>query len=204
MKIIRFVAEIVNKTWPLLVATLLLVVARHYLLGYVFPGDDKPFNYRFLIDSQRIPYVACGALLVAFPVITLWLGEHSGSGDRQREIIGLVSFITLMLTTVLSCFSYLALSFSDFGHYDEARLNEQAYYLDSIWKEGGGDASASLFALFECDNSGVMCQMVFSKLYHPNEEEFEAMTGQLVVDEALDSITVHIESEDVYIHLQKR
>ncbi len=204
MKFIRFVAEIINKTWPLLVATLLLVVARHYLLGYVFPGDDRPFNYRFLIDSQRIPLVGCGALLVAFPVITLWLGEHSGSGDRQREIIGLVSFIILILTTVLSCFSYFALSFSDFGHYDEARLNERVYYLDSIWKEGVGDASASLFALFECDNSGVTCRMVFSKYYHPSEDEFEAMTGQLVVDDVLDKIMVQIDGENVYTHLQKR
>lgn len=204
MRIAKFILGLLIGIWPLPIVVLLLLVARYYEDGYLFPAEGQIFNYRFLVDSQRIPVQLAFCLLpMAFMILAGWIFWRVTRKDWWSGIIGLVSFAFLFPAIGSACFSSLGLMFADFDHYDRAELDEHVFYLDSIWKVGVGHDSRALFALFECDDSGVMCRMVFSKLYYPDEEEFEAMTGQLIVDEVLDKITVQIDGIAVYGYYPK-
>ena len=198
---IRFILFTLLKFTPLLVPLIMFLVVQRYHLGYIFPANDEIVDYWFLRQARDIPVLLALCLIpLTLALMGIWIAWRIIKSDNLSGTVGIITSLALLLTNFLACISTFGIALSSFEHFDRVQAGDHVYYLDSIWKIGVGHDSRALFAMFECDREGVMCKIVYSKLFHPTEEEYEAMQAELIVSPDGSSVLMRVDGINVYTH----
>ena len=196
--------------WPLWVAAASFVVAKSLEWAFLFPEPGQIVNYWFMVHSRTLILLFALCILpLAIISSFIWVFARTAQNKYLTShpfisfLGGMIGVGVFIYANGLMCIQTFALSNKDFGHFQSARLGQHVYYVDSIWREGVWQQYLAYFVLFECDESGNICQNIHENVYQPDAKTYAQMTTSLQADSSAHAITLQVNGETVYVHRVK-
>jgi hypothetical protein len=158
---------------------------------------NEPAKYRTVFYYAKQATLLLGFLVIPSSLfvvlLRLWRSLRNTTLPKQNLSLILAAFV-LITANLTACGAIFPLLVSSSTQIGTAVIGTRLYRLDTMFSPGVGGDHTSLLLLWECDRSGLFCDIFYTK------EFYQGMIPQLAADPSTNTLELTINSEVVYTY----